>query len=143
MLSIAGALLGIVGTTVNHSLKMKDFKKILAAIQEQQRLQSQQHSELIMHQEHLKPSASIATTSNSSSQYEEDFSVTSEQSQKTEELIQRLQESQKLNSELSDLIEASKTSIEYKMKVNALMTVVITYGLIAISLPIIFKFLGE
>ena len=36
ILSIFGALLGIIGTSINHAMKMKDFKQILNVIQAQQ-----------------------------------------------------------------------------------------------------------
>lgn len=141
ILSIVGALLGIIGTTVNHSLKMKDFKKILDTIQvQQQQLQtvaqteagSADTKEFVSHLRAL----SQKTVDNH-------HQKTSEVNDKSLELISKLEESQKLNNELTDLIQATKSSIEYKMKVNALMTVVITYGLIAITVPIISKFLGD
>lgn len=59
-----------------------------------------------------------------------------------EQKIKLGEEILKRNTELSNLIHETESNLEYKMKINSLATVAITYALIAVTVPLLIKFFG-
>lgn len=118
--SIIGALLGILGTSINHAMKRNDFKKIIDAIET-----STQSQELLVKKviEDVKEVTPTSTSSESSSD--------------------TIQAKEDLESQIQSLIQTTESNLEFKMKMNALTTVTVLYALIAITVPLIFKFIGD
>lgn len=110
--SVAGALLGIIATTINYALKKNDFKKILQAIE------SRPEPQVILVPE--KANSSIVEP------------VDTKIQEQIVELIDTLRTTH----------ESSQSDLEYKTKVNAIIIVATSYALIALTMPLIFKMFG-
>ena len=114
--SIIGACLGIIGTSINYGLKKRDIQKLVHMIEVQN---SQNHS--------LSLNASDSET-----KIEEKTVFPIEvKSTETQTEIR--------SDKIVEIISSTESNLEYKMKVNSLMTVVTTYALIAITLPLILR----
>lgn len=118
-------------------MKMKDFKQILNAIQAQQKLQSNyiEDKELIRNNNNDMNTV-FAQSSDTVNEMESKKKNLAEQNVKLDEEIRTR------NQELSILIHETESNLEYKMKINALATVAVTYALIAVTVPLLIKFFG-
>src|ERR1700761_6522155 len=106
--SIIGACLGIIGTSINYGLKKRDIQKLVHMIEVQNSQKNSSDSQTI----------------------EEETVVPIEvKSSETQTEIR--------SDKIVEIISSTESNLEYKMKVNSLMTVVTTYALIAITLPLI------
>lgn len=133
ILSIFGALLGIIGTSINHAMKMKDFKQILNTIQAQQ---AQLNGGSLNNEgnESISRNVVLAQSRDKLEEVKRKKKLLQEQNEKLEEEIRSR------NQELSKLIHDTGSNLEYKMKLNALATVAVTYALIAVTVPLFLKF---
>ena len=121
--SLVGALLGVIATTINYALKKSDFNKILEAIENQSRIQQE--------------AVALIATSDDPRPFDPKSQVS------PQEQSELLIESEEKQARLVELIENSHSELEYKMKVNAIIVVVVSYALIAVTMPIIFKLFGD
>ena len=132
--SIIGALIGIIGSSINNAMKMKEFKNIvLSSIQAQQLSSSGYMAE------------GIGKSSNNSvlAQSSEELGEIEKKRQILEEQHAKLgEEIRKRDQELSNLIHETGSNLEYKMKINALATVAVIYASIAVTIPLLIKFFG-
>ena len=122
--SIVGALLGIIGTSVNHAMKRSDFKRILEAIESS----SQNQQQLV--EKVLQDVKETTTPLPSESQEEETNQVNS-------------CHKESLENQIESLIQTTESNLEFKMKMNALTSVAVLYALIAVTLPLIMKFISD
>lgn len=114
-------------------MKMKDFKQILNAIQAQQ---AQMNEGRINSEgsESISRNVVLAQSKDKLEEVKRKKKLLQEQNEKLEEEIQSR------NQELSKLIHDTGSNLEYKMKLNALATVAVTYALIAVTVPLFLKF---
>ncbi|RWS21405.1 hypothetical protein B4U80_06460 [Leptotrombidium deliense] len=116
--SVVGALLGIIATSINHALKMKDFKQLVKAIE----TKNVSLTSVVEDEQFTDKEIQVAT-----------LDVTG-----AKVLIQEnLEES---NKKIEEIMLNAETNLEYRMKINAIVTVVMTYALIAVTIPLIMKF---
>lgn len=114
--SVVGAVLGIIATSINHALKMRDVRQLVKIIETQNLVNS-------------KPETTVLTsTSDNVKSYQVAQSQT-EPFQNENQIVQ--------------IITTTESNLEYKMKINSLTTVIATYALLAVTLPIIIKFLTD
>ena len=123
--SLIGAALGIIGTSINHALKNRDFKKILAAIESKNHKEQSAFNEV----EHRPNEPS------------NDSDIVEKVSSR---VIAQVNEREKpREAEIFQRIGESESSLQYRMKVNAICTVTATYILIAVTLPLIMRLCGD
>jgi hypothetical protein len=148
--SVAGAILGIIATSINHALKMKDVKQLVKAIETQNAV----NTELILNgtSNQVKTSDEEIQTTSSSSQTSSDPVIHEVRFQGKEETTSGDATSTPSSTSSStpssdphwaELLSNTESNLEYKMKVNSLTTVVLTYALIAISVPILMRIFGD
>ncbi|RWS16201.1 coiled-coil domain-containing protein 51-like isoform X1 [Dinothrombium tinctorium] len=125
--SIVGALLGIVATSINHALKMKDFKQLVKAIETKNSTTSEVADQLRNDIVRSLPTVDRGTQ------------VEALDVKGAKVLLQENLE--KSSIKVAEILSVAESNLEYKMKMNAIVTVVTTYALIAITLPLIIKFL--
>lgn len=127
--SVAGALIGIIGATISHSRKMQDINKLLAVIE-------QQKSEV------MRTDASNVQGETSNTSVESELPAAQlgiptgipSDNPKAESISE---------GQIANLLSDTESNLEYKMKLNSLATVVATYSLIAITIPVILKLLSD
>jgi hypothetical protein len=125
--SLIGAALGIIGTSINHALKNKDFKKILQAIQshkdtEQSDFNEGEHDMNLLSKDVIED-------------------VVKEVSSR---MIQHMdKQEQQPQSEIMDRIRESESILQHQMRLNAICTITATYILIAVTLPLISRLCGN
>ena len=115
--SIVGACLGIIGTSINYGFKKRDFNRMLNLIETQ-------NSEFNrVTESRLKPLEA---------EQSQPIPMTSKNSMQTQ--------TEHINEEtIVETILNTGSNLEYKMKVNTLATVVLTYALIAVTIPLILR----
>lgn len=134
--SIIGAALGIIATSINHALKRRDFKELAKMIESQ----NLQNSNLPANNNNnpTEMMASIAGSENKTIASPQTIEmVVPQKSTETQTDLEMKQD------KIVEYISVAESNLEYKMKVNALTTVAATYALIAITLPIIIRFLTD
>lgn len=121
--SLIGAALGIIGTSINHALKNRDFKKILQAIEVQsQQIQLQSEQLVFNHEQKIQP-------------IEEGHSETVIHiNEKPEE---------KVDDAVIKRIQESEVCLRHQMNFNSLATVGATYLLIVVTLSFMMKIIGD
>lgn len=119
--SVVGAGLGIIGTSINYGFKRRDFNKMLQLIE--------------THNSELSRTAQDMPTSGQSPQGQEVV--------RPVQLDTSTQTTQLKEETIVETILNTESNLEYKMKVNSLATVVLTYALIAVTLPLILKAFGQ
>ncbi|CAG2106755.1 unnamed protein product [Medioppia subpectinata] len=117
--TIVGACLGIIAASINHAFKRRDFKELAQMI------------ELTKNYKLEVTNTSIPDT------------VREETPVLVEKTSIQTQTDNRNEDKIVEIITNTESNLEYKMKVNSLTTVVATYALIAITLPIIIRFLGD
>lgn len=130
--SIVGALLGIIGTSINHAMKRNDFKKILEAIET-----SSQSQELMID----KVLKDVKFSNESSSP--PSLSVKPSQTTAQEQSSPATPPTIPFETQIESLIQTTESNLEFKMKMNALATVAALYALFAFTVPLILKFIGD
>lgn len=111
ILSIVGACLGIIATSINYALKKKDFKEILEYIKN-----------------HVDKS------------YSNDIAFDSRPISHVENrTIETQTESLPKLDEIVEVINTTESNLEYKMKINSLATIAALYSLLALTVPFILK----
>lgn len=123
--SLIGAALGIIGTSINHALKNRDFKKILQAIESQSNKEHAVFNEVEHHSEGTLSDSDVIDKISA-------------------RVIAQIDERQKpQEAEIIQRIEESERSLQHQIKVNALFTVTATYILIAVTIPLIMRLCGD
>lgn len=115
-------------------MKMKPLKQALTLIQTQQQLLND--VPVIDRNESTRNTNVNTVLAQSQNETKEKNDTLNEQNIKIEEEIRTGKQ------ELSNLICETGSNLEYKMKLNALATVAVTYGLIAVTVPLLVKFFG-
>jgi len=125
--SIVGALLGVIGTSINHAMKRSDFKKILEAIETQE----------ILVMKAIEDAKDVSSSANE----DQSSPASDKENQSQGQSITTVSED--FESQLQSLIQTTENNLEFKMKMNALTTVAVLYALIAVTMPILFKLTGD
>lgn len=112
ILSIVGACLGIIATSINYALKKKDFKEILEYIKQ-----------------HVDKSYSN----------DESAFVSRPIKHVENRTIETQTESLPKLDEIVEVINTTESNLEYKMKINSLATIAALYSLLALTVPFILK----
>ncbi|KAI1301657.1 hypothetical protein HDE_02767 [Halotydeus destructor] len=121
--SVVGAFLGVVGASINHSVKMKDFKKVLEVIEGQNAL-------YLARENFADENMSNADT------------MSAETTAQVDEVPITFNQPFD-DAKLAQLLLVTQNNIDHRMRQNLLVTVAATYALLVITIPLILKFTGN
>ncbi|XP_054159545.1 mitochondrial potassium channel-like [Oppia nitens] len=140
--TIIGACLGIIATSVNHAFKRRDFKELAKMIE------TSNASKVALN----SSSSSVATTTSEPLAHENNSMASNATIAKSTVITMTTTNETQTDpqsttrdddNKIVECIANTESNLEYKMKVNSLTTVVVTYALIAITLPIIIRVFSD